>query len=223
MVQDSFSKIKGKQKLKRKTNQRKSYDRILIVCEGTKTEPAYFKQIKQEQRLASTNLKVLPGRGTSPLQVVEHAEKLFKEGFLGQNIPMGNFDRVYAVFDRDSHSKYIKALDKIETLNNKLKNDNKIKVPFIAIPSNPCFELWLLLHFEDVTALFDCKMANTKLKSHFSSYKKSSNDVFERTKSNLDKACKRAAKLNKKSNKHSRGEPFTYINELVNLLRNLKN
>ena len=223
MVQDYSPKIREKQKLKRKINQRKSYERILIVCEGTKTEPAYFKEIKQEQRLHSANFQVFSGKGTSPIQVVEYAEKLFIKGSPSRSIRKKSFDRVYAIFDRDSHPSYTEALDKIETLNNKLENDNKIKIPFIAIPSNPCFELWLLLHFEDVTALFDCNTANTKLKSHFSSYKKSSNDVFERTKSNLDKACKRAAKLNKKSNKYSPDEPFTYINELVNSLRNLKN
>lgn len=210
-------------KLERKQNKRAPYDRILIVCEGSKTEPNYFKEIKSQYRLHPANVQIHPSKGTSPLQVVEYAEKIFKEGDLGNRITKRAFDQIYAVFDRDEHQTYLDALTKADSLCREIKNDDNKLIPFYAIPSNPCFEFWLLLHFKDVKALFHRNEVMKKLKIHYPDYKKNAQGVWEHTKNNLDLASERATKLMTLSSLYNDAEPNTAISDLVRTLTTLKN
>lgn len=51
MARDNSTAERQKKQLERKLGQRASYDRILIVSEGSKTEPNYFKDIRAAYRL----------------------------------------------------------------------------------------------------------------------------------------------------------------------------
>ena len=130
-------------RLSRKAGRTRPYDRMLIVCEGAKTEVNYFSAIRREKRLPNADIAIVPSDyGTAPLQIVQYAIDKFQES--------KGFDRVYVVFDRDDHDSYHNALAKADATDKKLKNDAGAKVPFAAIPSVPNFELWILLHFRDV-------------------------------------------------------------------------
>ncbi|MDR0701023.1 MAG: RloB family protein, partial [Azoarcus sp.] len=117
--------------LERKQGCRAPYDRILIVCEGSKTEPNYFREIRITHRLPTANIIVLPSKlGTAPRQVVECAKEIFESGSqgkirLGKTISPRSFEQVFAVFDRDDHESYFDALDMAASLDGKLKNDEK--------------------------------------------------------------------------------------------------
>ena len=81
MARDNSPKIRQQAQLIRKLNKRSSYDRILIVSEGSKTEPLYFKEIRATYRLNTANVEVQPSAlGTEPLQVVHYARNLFEKG-----------------------------------------------------------------------------------------------------------------------------------------------
>lgn len=57
---------------------RPTHDRILIVCEGTKTEPKYLTDLVRSLKLSTTYIKVTPSlSGSGPKKVLEHALKLF--------------------------------------------------------------------------------------------------------------------------------------------------
>ena len=74
MARNNSPKARQRQQLERKQNQRASYDRILIVSEGSKSEPLYFKEIRSAYRLHTTNVEVRPSElGTAPIQVVQYA------------------------------------------------------------------------------------------------------------------------------------------------------
>lgn len=120
---------------------------ILIVCEDESTEPDYFARYKQRflDILPKETVYLRPiGSGRNSLGVVEYAkaerDKLFEES--GKEI-----DQTWAVFDKDD-------LDK--TKGNRANfekafceaNVSNIQIAY----SNECFELWFLLHFEDVDA-----------------------------------------------------------------------
>jgi hypothetical protein len=61
--------------LRRRAAQRQPADRLLIVCEGAKTEPLYLGEIRQALRLPTANVQVQPAAyGTEPLHVVNYAE-----------------------------------------------------------------------------------------------------------------------------------------------------
>lgn len=103
---------------------------MLIVCEGTRTEPAYFRGLRLIERLSNANIKITPAHGTDPLSIVQYAEQFADE-----------YDCTYCVFDRDGHANYDEAVQRLE--HSQLGRPGRL----IAVPSWPCFEVWLLLHF----------------------------------------------------------------------------
>ena len=108
--------------------------------------------------------------GTEPIQIVEYAESLFLNGDESKDIQSRAFEEVYVVFDRDDHGTYHNALAKTDALHLKYKNENKQKVAFKSIVSVPCFELWLLLHFEDVYAPIHRNEVYKRLKIYLQNY-----------------------------------------------------
>ena len=143
MARDDSPKERQQKQLERKLGRRASYDRILIVSEGSKTEPSYLSEIRAAYRLHTANVEVRPSElGTAPIQVVQYAQALFEQGDRHKNIQARAFEQVYAVFDLDDHDSYFPALRLAESLDGKLKNEAKQFISFQAIASVPCFELW---------------------------------------------------------------------------------
>lgn len=102
---------RSKNDLARHRATQKARDRVLIVTEGTKTEPNYFKGIRSDHRLHTASIQVLPcDTGTDPIHVVNRAEELLLEGDPSLRIEGLSFDRVYAVFDRDDHPSFSRAI-----------------------------------------------------------------------------------------------------------------
>ena len=210
--------------LRRRTAQRQPADRLLIVCEGEKTEPQYLNEIRQSLRLSSANVQVRPATGgTAPMQVVEYAETLFSKGNRSLGIAARSFDRIVAVFDRDDHSSYHAALDKAASLNERMTNDEKVRVPFDAVASVPCFELWLLLHFEAVLAPLHRDEVVQRLRGHLPSYEKGQPGLWRLTKDIVGTAMQRATALKEAGHTARDGQaPFTGMHGLVDRLLHLK-
>jgi RloB-like protein len=209
--------------LHRKAARRQPFERLLIVCEGAKTEPLYLGEIRRAFRLATAHVQVWSSAdGTEPLQVVGYAERLFLEGDRSKAIDRLGFDRVIAVFDRDDHSTYQAALAKVRALTRALMNDEGEPVPFQAIASVPCFELWLLLHFEDVMAPVHRRDVFARLRGHLPTYEKGQGGHFAATRHLLDAATARATARAGLTTAHDGREPYTDMHTLVNLLMTLK-
>lgn len=223
MARDNSPKERQRKQLERKLARRASYDRILIVSEGSKTEPNYFKEIRTACRLHTANIVVHPsGLGTEPNKVVQHAKELFENGAPHKRIWPRAFERVYVVFDRDDHNSYFEALQVAASLDGKLKNDNRQPVLFQAIASVPNFEIWLLLHFEDIQAPIHRDDVIHRLKKYIPDYEKGICNAFERTRNQLSFAIHRAKRLAHIHNAHTAPEPYTAIFDLVELLINLR-
>ncbi len=104
---------------------------FLIVCEGEKTEPNYFKNFPKKVGKTIYDIK-FDGGGISTLKVVEKAIELKERS-------KQKYDRVWAVFDRDSF--------KSNAFNSAII---KAKANGISCAwSNEAFELWYLLHFHN--------------------------------------------------------------------------
>jgi hypothetical protein len=223
MGRDNSPKERQRRQLERKLNRRASYDRILIVSEGSKTEPNYFSEIQAEYRLHSANVVVRPGAlGTQPIQVVEYARELFEKGDAHKAIKPRVFEQVYAVFDRDDHLSFHDALARARALDGTLRNDLRQAVKFAAVPSRPCFEFWLLLHFEDVQHLIHRDEVMRRLKRHLPNYDKGYGRAFAETKSALFSAVTRARALAQRADPADDTEAYTGVVDLVDLLTNLK-
>lgn len=105
---------------------------VLIVCEGTKTEPNYFEAFAEKQQGVIVYDIEVKGLGRGTKDVVEKAINLKSKN---------NYDRVWAVFDKDEFP----AKDFNDAIT--LGNQNGIEVAW----SNEAFELWYLYHFHNVT------------------------------------------------------------------------
>lgn len=125
--------------LKRRQYQKRTHKEIniicsiLIVCEGEKTEPNYFKSFNKQRYGTIVYELTFDGGGISTTKVVEKAIKLRDEAIANRK----PFDRVWAVFDKDSFpaANFNTAI--------KMAKDNNIECAW----SNEAFELWYLLHF----------------------------------------------------------------------------
>ncbi|GHV50739.1 hypothetical protein FACS1894181_11680 [Bacteroidia bacterium] len=124
-LQKRFS-YQGKKKSKKK--ELSIY--FLIVCEGKKTEPNYFKSFPKKVDNFVFDIEC-DGGGMNTLKVVETAIKL-------RDNSTQKYDRVWAVFDRDSFP--AKNFDNAIL---KAKANN-----ICCAWSNEAFELWYLLHFQ---------------------------------------------------------------------------
>ena len=117
---------------------------FLIACEGICTEPNYIKNLVYEEK---QNKHIAEG---TVVKIAQHQHS-DPYGVLSDLLSTSNkddFDECWIVIDRDEveykgkgfggHSKenFNKAVT--EAL------ENNVKVAF----SNPCFELWIVLHFE---------------------------------------------------------------------------
>jgi hypothetical protein len=208
--------------LRRKAASRKSADRILIICEGSKTEPQYLDEIRQELRLPTAHLYVIgAAEGNDPLNVVSYAEKLFLQGDPHRHIDRLAFDQIVVVFDRDDHATYHAALNRANQINRSMKNDIKVKVPFEVVASVPCFELWLLLHHEDVTTPIHRTEVYLRLKKHITAYEKGDQGLWKHTKKHLETANQRALLLTAQTTRTNDAGPYTDMHTLVDRLLNL--
>ncbi len=126
-LQKRFAKQKEK---KEEENKREIKVYFLIVCEGAKTEPNYFKSFPVKIGRYVYDLS-FEGGGISTKKVVEKAIEL------RDNSPQ-KYDRVWAVFDKDSFpaTQFNSAIQKADA--------NGIHCAW----SNEAFELWYLLHFQ---------------------------------------------------------------------------
>lgn len=219
MGRDNQPKQRQKRDLARKLNRRASYDRILIVSEGSKTEPNYFKEIRATYRLNTANVAVQPsGRGTEPIQVVRYAEELFLLGDSRKGIAPRAFEQVYAVFDRDDHRTYFDALRMAEGLGDRYRNDIKQPVVFRAVASVPCFELWLLLHYEEILHPIHRDEVMRRLKARVRGYEKGATGMFDITRGTLEQATRHAHGLAERGSAHDGNEPYTDVADLVERL-----
>jgi hypothetical protein len=200
--------------LRRRRAMKEPYDVILIVCEGEKTEPNYFTELKKAFRLSNANVRIC-SRGSDPLSVVNFAVETFRREL--------EFDRVYCVFDRDRHTTYDAALDRVRRT--RLGKGSMI----FAIPSVPCFEFWLLLHFIYTTRPFDapvgdsiCSRVIEELKKYLPAYGKGDRDIFETIQNKLDNAITNAHKVEQFHQNSGTDNPSTLVHSMVEYLRDLK-
>jgi hypothetical protein len=136
---------------------------------------------------------------------------------------VGEYDCAYCVFDRNGHENYEAALRKIS--DSRAGREGRL----IGIPSWPCFEVWLLLHFTYTTAPFNptsskssCDMVVRALRQHLPAYSKGQANIFESVSNKLDDALKNADLLEQHNRGSASSNPATRMHLLVEYLIALK-
>jgi len=200
--------------LERESKKRNPYDVVLIVCEGAETELNYLNGLQESLRLSSTNIVIKNCSGTDPMSIVDHALEQY-------NKKNTDYDQVYCVFDKEFPN-YQSALEKIQS------NANN-GTPIHAIPSAPCFEYWILLHFKETTKPYKPKrkkstgdQLKSELKKHIKDYHEADKDLFKKTSPHLKRAIARAKRIDKSQKANGTDNPSTKVYELVEYLKNIK-
>ncbi|NEP44572.1 MAG: RloB domain-containing protein, partial [Okeania sp. SIO2H7] len=144
---------------------RETIQRFLIVCEGEKTEPNYFKSFR-----VPGNVEIIVlGLGENPIKLVKEAMEMSKKE--------EEYDQVWCVFDRDDWepNDFNGAITCAEK--------NEIKIAY----SNEAFELWYLLHFyyrdtamsrKSYKGELTKKLREAKLISNSKKYEKNSEEMY---------------------------------------------
>lgn len=185
----------------------------LIVTEGTETEVNYFKNIgsiietlfRNEIIVDKVSLEV-KGTGRSTKVLVNEAIK---------KRSLKSYSDVWVVFDKDNNTDFDEAIT--------LARNEGLNVAW----SNECFELWLLLHFQNLDSAIHRNDYYSKLANHFKTkninggvYNKNIENIFDITSPYVNNAIKRSNKLLKdyKESKIfycSKMNPGTNVHELV--------
>lgn len=177
---------------------------VRIYCEG-QTEENYFNMLRQKYHQFSVSVKRPPIKvksmarsGKALLHDVLADPKLSKQ------------DKVYLVFDHDEHSKQ----ELLECFDQARKSKYDIKILF----SNICFEVWILMHFEPVTAAFSRPQLFSKLsgKQYFNEeYSKNKGQKIDILRDRVSTAVKNANRISSPTDQPTqiiKKDPYTNIN-----------
>jgi hypothetical protein len=155
---------------------------IIAVCEGKNTEPTYLKSFARHYGNGLVEVETVAPAG-APVTIVQTAvvRKKARDG----RKKADSFDKlfeVWAVFDRDEHPNIPQALD--------LANAHNVQ---IAI-SNPCIEIWPLLHFTNHQAPIHRHKLQQELAKYMPSYQPNGSKIidFEAIKDRFTEARTRA-------------------------------
>ena len=125
------AKIKNRHE--RQITQRKQKhirQKFLIVCEGERTEPNYFKALTKGIESIHCEIR---GKGKNTKSLVKEAITLKANN---------DFDKIWVVFDKDAFTN--------DDFNGAIAEAGRNGIE--CAWSNAAFELWFLYHFENVTA-----------------------------------------------------------------------
>ncbi|MDR0582770.1 MAG: RloB family protein [Treponema sp.] len=179
---------------------------ILIVCEGSKTEPNYFKAFPENQRVYDDI--DIQGTGYNTVTLVKKAIQLRNEAQKNRK----PYQEVWCVFDRDSFP--WESFNEAVTLAKR----EKIRCAY----SIEAFEIWYLLHFNYCDTAFSRTQYKEKLTSALGvEYLKNDTQMYERLKNKQKEAIQNAKKLYAfQYNKTIQNQnPVTTVFELVEKLQ----
>ena len=207
----------AKPSFKRNAPTRNVGKKILIACEGKQTEPKYFNAIRQDLRLTTVQVLILPHDGTDPLSVVNAVLEARKDK-KREKTWFDDQDSAWAVFDGDEHIANNRPnwCQAIQTAKSQKIN--------LAI-TNPSIEFWYLIHFQDHSATIARDKAKERLKQHLPNYDKAQCYYQKELKVRTKDAIKNANKLDNLANQNKLPEHSnpccSGISQLVEMLLKL--
>ncbi|OOV14433.1 RloB family protein [Deinococcus sp. LM3] len=183
---------------RKQRSERRTY---LIVCEGEKTEPNYFKEMRQHHRLSIAIEPV--GTGYNTISLIDEAERLHTAN---NRI----YEQVWCVFDKDDFpdQNFTNAIQKA------------LSKGFRVAWSNESFELWYLLHYRFTTAHLPRSVVYTELSTHFGKkYDKNIVGLYKILLQNQKTAIQNADNLESTQTRDGKtpaqGNPWTLVHHLV--------
>ncbi|WP_332649635.1 RloB family protein [Lysinibacillus sp. 54212] len=173
---------------------------ILIYCEG-ETERIYFEQMRILKRSKMVSVKIKNVK-RSALKLAQHAYR---------DSSYQPFDEVWIVFDKDDLSE-----KQLEEVNDFCRN-HSIHIGY----TNEAFELWLLLHFEqvDVKEVYPRAVLNEKMEQHLQVARyirnKGNAEVIAPIALRHEVAMKNCLEMMNLRNTDSRDNPYCNVHDML--------
>lgn len=151
---------------RKRTGVREDSKRIIILCEGEKTEKFYFTKMKESLKLHLVRpISVLKASNTDCWSIAIEGIKYANDETV---------DEVWCVFDKDNNEENFRRA--IIELRKQEKETRKRIVPIYSIIS---FEYWLILHYKKTRKSFvSAKECLEELKKYISDYAKKDEDIY---------------------------------------------
>ncbi|WP_245797637.1 RloB family protein [Mangrovactinospora gilvigrisea] len=130
--------------------------RILIYCEGECTERQYLLGLRADLRGLPVKVEIGPRHGV-PTELVRAATKHQMRAAHCREDRFTPYDEVWCVMDVEAPSAHPDLADALR--------EARAAGLSVAL-SNPCFELWLLLHFQEVRGYRTSEAAQKLLETH---------------------------------------------------------
>ncbi|GGO01517.1 hypothetical protein GCM10010116_02850 [Microbispora rosea subsp. aerata] len=139
--------------------------RILVICEGVVTEVQYFNGVKDHFKALPVDIAHcdVDGWGRDPLSVVKEAVRRrdkARSAARRQRDAFLAYDETWAVVDVDDHASLDEAI--------RMARGSGINL----VISRPCFEIWLLWHYQDCPAALTTRDIQRKLAARLPNYDK---------------------------------------------------
>ncbi len=166
-----------RRKFQRPLGERRYKKLFLVAAEGIKTEPIYFSVFTDDKYIVQVSC--LKGRSnSSPPQVLKRmTDHILSEG-------LKSSDEAWLVVDKDQWTD-----EQLAQLHQWASQQDNYGFAL----SNPKFEYWLLLHFEDGTGIGSSRNCSERLKRWIPNYDKGF-DTRKITQSGIEDAIRRAKK-----------------------------
>ena len=148
-----------KRRFRRLSGERRYRKIFILATEGTKTEVEYFSIFNNRNMVV--HIEFLKKKGDSaPTQVLKRMRRRLK------NQSLKGSDEAWLVVDKDQWTD-----DQLSELHRWAQEADNYGFAL----SNPKFEFWLLLHFEDGSGVNNSKTCSKRLRRHFPEYNKGIN------------------------------------------------
>ena len=197
--------------MRRRGSFRDSKPRILVLCEGARTEANYFNGLKGRFRLTNVVVKSLRPNSGGLSALVRKTRQAVSED--------PSLDEIYCVLDHDGRDSDVEHLrQELSRLNGQRRTTN-----IRMILSVPCFEYWLLLHFRMTSRSFAgilggqsaCDQVIGELRRYIPGYQKNDVRLFDDCAECISDAIANAHSANRVS---SDGAPRSDVADLVSRL-----
>ena len=198
---------------------------FILACEGEKTERYYFEswfaRLRESQQLSARSCVIAPHGHTNPTGVLTDLLTYQDNG-----MSFKDFEQRWIVIDRDAERPGGGG-HTLEDFNAALQQATTCK-PTVSIAwSNPCFEIWYLLHFRFQNSGTDRDLIKAQLSKELGfPYEKNAPHLYDLTNGKLEDALRNAKRLhhNFLSQKATadQANPCTTVYQLVEELKSIE-
>lgn len=193
---------------------RENIGKIIIFCEGMteKNYIDYFADIINKNKYTDIHIETESSNGNAK-NVFNFADRFLSEE--ANNRVYTHYSK-YLIFDCDDPPNIQNVINDMVSSSNE----------YSLLASNPCFEIWLLMYFENIDIRLTNKQIYKKLKPHLNNdYKKADSGVIREiiNTGSVEEAIKNAYELHEKYKLENKSilkdikemNPYTNVHKLI--------